>query len=482
MDTPGGPPPAAADPAADGLRQALRRFMQDRFDLKGDQAYEGQTLESVRRDVQFRGANLWILMFAILICSVGLNVNSPAVVIGAMLISPLMGPILGLGVAAAIFDFDLLLTSAKNMGIAVVMSIAVSALYFAVTPITEAQSELLARVSPTVWDVLIATCGGFAGIIAVSRREKGNAVPGVAIATALMPPICTAGYGLAVGEWKYLAGALYLFFINLVFIALATFTLVRFMRFGRHQFVDAAQERRVKRVFYAVALAVAVPSVYTAYTTVERTVYLQRANKFVDEECRYPAAQLIARQVSGEEEGERAIDLVFVGANVPADVIEAWQARMERYGLTGTQLRVMQDVDEEKAAAIALQEAAPGGAMDVLYKRSTRALLERDSLLDVYETRLRGVETQSDATRSLLAEARTLFPELRGLRYARLSGLSEPGHGKGGERPSSTPADTARFGALFVRRATVPRSADRERLRRWAGQRLGLDSVLVVGY
>ena len=178
---------------------------------------EMETIDYISKNVEFKGANLWILIFAILVASVGLNVNSTAVIIGAMLISPLMGPIMGVGLAAGINDFELLKKSLKNLGIAIAISIITSTIYFSFTPLNDAQSELLARTEPSIWDVLIALFGGLAGIVAGSRKEKSNAIPGVAIATALMPPLCTAGYGLATGNVYYFFGAFYLFFINSVF-------------------------------------------------------------------------------------------------------------------------------------------------------------------------------------------------------------------------------------------------------------------------
>ena len=192
------------------------------FNILPDKEDEQAIIAQICNGVSFKGANLWVLIFAIFIASLGLNVNSTAVIIGAMLISPLMGPIIGMGLAVGINDLDLLRRSAKNYGVATLISVLTATAYFLVSPLSEAQSELLARTSPSLYDVFIAFCGGAAGIIALCTRGKGNVIPGVAIATALMPPLCTAGYGLATGHWLYSLGAFYLFFINTVFIALAT--------------------------------------------------------------------------------------------------------------------------------------------------------------------------------------------------------------------------------------------------------------------
>ncbi len=182
---------------------AITRFLSERFTLTEDKADEKEIIESIKAEVQFKGTNVWTLIFAIFIASIGLNMNSGAVVIGAMLISPLMGPIMGVGLAIAINDLDLLKKGAKNLVVAATISIATSFLYFTITPLHEASSELLARTNPSIWDVFIAFLGGLAGIVAGTRKKKSNVIPGVAIATALMPPLCTAGFGLATGKVFY---------------------------------------------------------------------------------------------------------------------------------------------------------------------------------------------------------------------------------------------------------------------------------------
>ena len=206
------------------------------FNLMPDKEDEQEVIRQISQGVSFRGANLWVLIFAIFIASLGLNVNSPAVIIGAMLISPLMGPIIGMGTAVGINDVDLLRRAARNFGIATLISVLTATIYFLITPLSDAHSELLARTAPTLYDVLIATCGGAAGVIALCTKGKGNVIPGVAIATALMPPLCTAGYGLATGHFLYFLGAFYLFFINTVFISLATYVGVRTLRYARKEF------------------------------------------------------------------------------------------------------------------------------------------------------------------------------------------------------------------------------------------------------
>ena len=261
---------------------ALGRFLHERFDLQADGADQREVEENICRGAEFRGMNLWVLIFATFVASLGLNVNSTAVIIGAMLISPLMGPIMGMGFSVGISDFDLLKRSLRNFGFMVLVSILTSTFYFFVSPLSGAQSELLARTVPTTYDVLIAFFGGLAGIVAQSRKDRtSTVVPGVAIATALMPPLCTAGYGLATWQLQYFIGAFYLFFINTVFIALATYVVVRFLKYRKKTFVDKTRERRVQRSMVAIMLVAVVPSVFVGYRIVKRSYFEASAGRYV---------------------------------------------------------------------------------------------------------------------------------------------------------------------------------------------------------
>jgi uncharacterized hydrophobic protein (TIGR00271 family) len=206
---------------------SIKNFISYRFNLHEDSEEQAETVESIKKNVEFRGANLWTLIFAIFVACIGLNVNSTAVIIGAMLISPLMGPIMGIGLGIGTNDFELVKKGLRNLTIATIISIIASSLYFTLTPLHEAQSELLARTSPSLWDVFIAALGGLAGIVAATRKEKSNVIPGVAIATALMPPLCTAGFGIATGNLYFFLGAIYLYFLNSVFMCVGTFLGVR---------------------------------------------------------------------------------------------------------------------------------------------------------------------------------------------------------------------------------------------------------------
>lgn len=258
------------------------RFVRKTASLHEDADIE-LTISRIEKGVEYRGCNVWILAFAIIVASVGLNVNSTAVIIGAMLISPLMGPIMGLGLAIGINDSILLRKSLKNLLIMVFISIAASTTYFVLSPLSDAQSELLARTTPTIYDVFIAFFGGLAGIVASSRKEERfTVVSGVAIATALMPPLCTAGFGLASLNFSYFIGAFYLFFINSFFIALATFIIVRYLKFPPKVFLDKKKEKNVKKMIYTFTILVIVPSIFMAISMIQETRFNTSVTYFVN--------------------------------------------------------------------------------------------------------------------------------------------------------------------------------------------------------
>ena len=314
------------------------------FNIMPDKEDEQEIIEQINRGVTFKGANLWVLIFAIFIASLGLNVNSTAVIIGAMLISPLMGPIIGMGLAVGINDLGLLKRSAKNYGVATLISVLTATVYFLISPLSDAQSELLARTSPTLYDVLIAFCGGAAGIIALCTRGKGNVIPGVAIATALMPPLCTAGFGLATGHWLYFLGAFYLFFINTVFIALATFCGVRLLHFKQHDFLSSELALKTRRVMMALVVVTMIPAVFMTVHIVRKGVLENNVNRFIKAELQQRGTQIISDIV---DKDSLRLRIVAVGSEITEAKQAEAQKRMEFYGLGGYQLRVIQGAQSD---------------------------------------------------------------------------------------------------------------------------------------
>jgi len=331
-------------PDAQAPSSSLRAAIAHRFSLLDDKADDAEIDRSLRAGIELRGATPWILMLAILIASIGLNINSNAVIIGAMLVSPLMGPIVGLGYGVGIFDFFLVRRSLANLAIAAGISLLTSTLYFMITPLDEAQSELLARTTPSLWDVLIALAGGLAGIIGLTRREKSNVIPGVAIATALMPPLCTAGYGLANGDWAVFGGAFYLFSINCVFIAFAAVLVIEFLRLPHRKFVDPLRERRVKRALIAIVLVTGLPSIYLAVRLVDNEVFSSRARDFVRKEFKVVKVHVLETRLAPRT---REIEVTLIGRRLPAEAIRAIEARLAPSGLQGARLLVHQAQAED---------------------------------------------------------------------------------------------------------------------------------------
>lgn len=267
-----------------GLWESSKKFLFELLDFRHD-TDQAATIEAIKSDIAFKGATSWILICSIFVASIGLNANSTAVVIGAMLISPLMGPILGIGMSIAINDIDTLRKSMINLATMIVLSLLTAFLFFFLFPLREETSELLGRVRPDIRDVLIAFFGGLALIIA--RTKKGtiaSVIFGVAIATALMPPLCTAGYGLAVGKFDYFLGAMYLFTINAIFIALATFLVLKVLRFTMIRYVNSVERKRIARIASVVALLVMIPAVFTFIDVYKETIVKANYSKFLKEE------------------------------------------------------------------------------------------------------------------------------------------------------------------------------------------------------
>ena len=352
-------------------------YLRDRFDLEEGKEDELETIDYISKNVEFKGANLWILIFAIFVASVGLNVNSTAVIIGAMLISPLMGPIMGIGLAAGINDFELLKKSFRNLGVAIFISILTSTLYFYISPISDAQSELLARTEPTVWDVLIALFGGLAGIIAGSRKEKSNAIPGVAIATALMPPLCTAGYGLASGNLYFFFGAFYLFFINSVFISLSTYLIVRFIKYPKKEFIDPKREKRVQTYITVVTLLTLIPSIWLAYEIVRKSFWEEQARRFVQVEFQFDKTLVLSTDFKYSP--QKTIEVRLIGASLSQDEQVQLEKKLNNFGLENTSLKILQNGTGTDINLIR------NDILNDLYKKNEALLADRDLKIKLHE-------------------------------------------------------------------------------------------------
>lgn len=368
------------------------RFLNLHF---GEEAKD-KVLENVTASISFRGSNVWILACAIVVASVGLNVNSTAVIIGAMLISPLMGPIVGAGFALGTYDFDLLKKSIKNLAIATIVSLFVSFLYFLLSPFKEAQSELLARTAPNIYDVLIAFFGGLAGVIALTRVEKGNPIPGVAIATALMPPLCTAGYGLAIGNLSYFGGALYLYTINCFFICISTFLIVKLLKYPKIKFVDSTREKKITRTITTLILIILIPSFYLAYQLLQEKKYSQNVDSFVQKEFLNKGFILIYEKTQFNS-WPKKIEFAFLDKKFKSSEIKELNAKLPDYGITNTNLIIRQDSTDLKKDILAE------------INEQSRNVSEKDVTIQNLRNEL---ATYTFNDQELIDEINILFPEL----------------------------------------------------------------------
>ena len=448
-----------------GLIPRLLVYSRRLFSLRDD-TDEVLTIAEIKASVDFRGGNLWALILAIVVASVGLNVNSTAVIIGAMLISPLMGPIMGAGLGLGLNDVELLRRSVRNILIAALASIATSTLYFSLSPLAEAQSELLARTRPTIYDVLIALAGGTAGIVAITRRgARGNVIPGVAIATALMPPLCTAGYGLAQGEYAFFFGALYLFVINSLFICLATLGIVRLLDFKRVVDLDPVHARRM-RILIAVATALAViPSGFVAWRVVVETRYEAAARRYIAENLTIRDHTIVNTSVRHGRDSS-TIEATLLGRPIPLETMDVLRQRLDNYGLARTRLIVHQP-DEGQVAPEQLGQMVRTGILEDLYKRNEAALEARDAKIRVLENEVLRLRAGERPIGEVASELATLFPSLRSLLYGRAVSVANV----------SSSVDSLRTVLATWRR--LPSSAERIRIQRFLEERLDLDSLQV---
>ena len=316
-------------------------------DLHFGEEDKQKVLENVKSNISFRGSNLWVLACAIVIASIGLNVNSTAVIIGAMLISPLMGPIIGAGFGLGMYDSELVKKSLKNLLIATIVSLVVSTTYFYLSPFKETQSELLARTSPNIYDLLIAFFGGLVGVIAITRVEKGNPIPGVAIATALMPPLCTAGYGLAIGNYKFFLGALFLYTINCVFICISTFLIVKYLKYPAVKQVNAIRQKQIKYGITTLTLVMMIPSIFFAYNLFDEKKYNQKVNEFIENEFTDKGYTILYKKINLKTNPKK-IDLAFLRKKFNTEEITSLNKSLINYNIENTKLNISQDTTDIK--------------------------------------------------------------------------------------------------------------------------------------
>jgi len=433
----------------------LREFMKGRFSLDEDKAQRDEVVASVSKGVEFRGVNLWVLIFATMIASLGLNVNSAAVIIGAMLISPIMGPIMGVGLALGINDFELLKKSLRNLALMFIVAIITSTVYFFISPLSSNSSELLARTVPTTYDVLIALFGGLAGIVAQTRQDRTSTViPGVAIATALIPPLCTAGFGLATGQFKFFIGAFYLFFINTVFIALATYMVVRMLKYHKKKFLDPARERYVKRIMLLITLLTFIPSVVIGLHMVRVSFFESAVDRYVQQEFQFEHTRVIECK-KAYKHGDRnsRIELLLIGEPLGEEIIGNARAQLYNYGL--------QDVE------LIVRQARTGDRVDLksLQLSYSELLDEKNAQIDELKQRLSKYKMKNIEYDDISREAGAVVPDIQSISLSKCLSYDVGG----------TVQDTLLICVVKSRQPMT--EADAERLRRWLEVRTKIAQV-----
>lgn len=436
-----------------------------RFSLGADGATQEDVNENIVKSIQMSGTNLWVLIFAIFIASLGLNTNSTAVIIGAMLISPLMGPIIGMGYAMGVYDMELLRSSLRNFLVMVGVSLFTSAVFFTLPIISFDQSELLARTQPTTYDILIAFIGGLAGMVAQTRKVRtGTVIPGVAIATALMPPLCTVGYGIATFQIRYMMGAIYLFSINSIFIALAAYIVTKMMKYHNVGELDEIKKKRLKNIMVTVIVIITIPSVIIATSIMKRSSFESNSAHFVKEAFRFDQTVVVessAKFVHGKKPS--VIEIRLFGEPLTEDVIENLRGQMAKaYHLKNTELIVRQ--------------AREDGKMDITAIQSSYADIIREKNLQIMnlQQQLAGIQTADTIAVSSMARELGIFAEgVKGLSMSRHIGYGTDGSSQ----------DTAFICVLKVSgqdgRATLDDSKI-EMIQQWLKARTGVSNIHMI--
>ena len=438
----------------------LKHRVLDRFALKDDAATQAEVNSNIHKGIMIRGSNLWVLIFAIFIASLGLNTNSTAVIIGAMLISPLMGPIIGMGYSMGVYDFNLLKESLRNFLFMVVVSLITSAVFFTLPLITSTQSELLARTQPTTYDILIALFGGLAGMVAQTRKERtGTVIPGVAIATALMPPLCTVGYGLATFQFRFMLGALYLFTINSIFIALASFIVTRVMKYQAIGELEPAKLKRLKNAMVAVIIIITLPSILIAISIIQRSSFETNYRNFVDEAFKYDNTFVVESkyEYNASPRKQSVIEVRLFGEPLSDNVINNIRGQMSGvYHLPKVDLVVRQSNQEDGGIAIT-----------ALQSNYTEMLNEKNRQISRLQEMLSQVRTADTlAVSNMTRELGIFVPDMSDMSLQRHISYNTDG----------IPTDTTYICILSFRQ-DMEKEPDIDLIKHWLHNRTGVSDI-----
>tara|TARA_R110002073_G_scaffold72537_1_gene177663 strand:- start:696808 stop:698238 length:1431 start_codon:yes stop_codon:yes gene_type:complete len=451
-----------------GFFGSTKQFLKELLEIRNDTNKEG-TIQQIKDGISMKGHTAWILIFSITIASIGLNANSTAVVIGAMLISPLMGPILGTGLSIGINDLDTLKRSMINLGVMIGLSLLTSFLFFSIPLFQEATPEILARTRPDVRDVFIAMAGGLALIVAVSRPStQTNTIAGVAIATALMPPLCTAGYGLATGNLGYFFGAMFLFIINTIFIALATFVTVKYLRFPMVKYINSARRKAIARFASIIAFIIFAGSIFSFYNLFKENQFKQIAHEFIVE-LKEDGVSILGEDDVNINYLNKRITLPVLGAAVTEEKKKEWELRITEMGLTNAELVVQQGNDSEIRQQVQnLQD---------LYAQNQKIISSRDENIKEKEERIQLLEEELSKYykkaipfKQISDEAKIIYSSLEELSYSDIV------------KTNFKSIDTVRM-FYFKWYDSIPKKAintDEPKLKSWLKTRLSLDTIQAV--
>lgn len=428
------------------------------FNLVDDLLPQSEAEESIRAGVSFKGSQLIVLIFAIFIASLGLNTDSVPVIIGAMLISPLMGPIIGMGLGIGIHDYMLLKRGLRNIVMAIIGSLIASAIYFLISPQYEGSSQLLARTSPSIYDVFVALFGGAAGILSIACKNKGQVMPGVAIATSLMPPLCTAGYGLATWQMNFFFGALYLFFTNMIFILFATWIGVKLLNYDKVVVQDTKRNRRVQYIVSAIVFATVGVSCFLTYNMVVKSIFMTKAEAFVENQMVFPNTQVLNHK-QYISKGKKYIDVTLIGAPLPKDSLQlAMMAKLDSLGLGGTVLNIKQGFS---TASVDYK----GADFDKFYSVLQQEISSRQTSIDSLKDVIRNQTIYDDEAVKIAPEVKVLFPNIHDIALSRMVAAST----------SVSSSDTVNM--VFVNAPSGLSRPEQEKLKNYVGVRLKHNDV-----
>lgn len=450
--------------------ESIKKFLSELFDIRSETDRDA-TIDAVKKDISFKGHTAWILIFSIFVASIGLNVSSTAVVIGAMLISPLMGPIVGIGLSVAINDVETLRRSLINLGVMVFLSVLTAFLYFKLSPLTEETPELIARTYPTILDVLIAIFGGLGLIVAKTKSGTiASVIFGVAIATALMPPLCTVGYGLAIGNASYAGGALYLFSINAVFIALSTFIVSKILRFPLVRYANSQRRRRTAQIASLIAIAVMIPSVWLFIKLLDQQVFENKTKEFVNTIIKYEGAEVVKFT---QDYKSKDIDVYLIGRPVPQNKINEWLSKLEKTEkLEETHLRIYQGADQSGEMAAKLSGEIKAGILEDLYVKNEQLIQDKDEKIRFLENQIALIKVQNVPFKELSEELKINYEGVETFSYSNKITTNF-------QKTDTLPVINIRWKKNV---SSVERRNDLKKIEAWLKFKLKLDTLQVSEY